>query len=109
MEAAAGWIEEMGDAGGKGAAAVRAFAALLPPVGIWGEPWPVELDAGALPPFRPGAASYGAALREIAAGRRRLRIDGRWGAGAGTLVLGLVGPGAAATWTVLHVEGLEPD
>jgi hypothetical protein len=108
MEAAAGWLEELGEAGGKGGAVVRAFAAVFPPVTRWGEPWPSGADAEALPPFRPSVASYAAALREVMAGRRRVRVAGRWDDAAGSLTLGLVGPGAAASWAVLDAEGLSP-
>lgn len=106
MEAAAAWLEELGESGGKSGAAVRAFAAAFPPLPRWGELWPAGVDAESLPPFRPSATSYAAALREVMAGRRRLRIAGSWDEAPGTLVLSLVGPGAAATWTVVEAEGL---
>src|SRR5437763_600772 len=43
--------------------------------------------------FRPLAASYAAALREVAAGRRRVRVDGR----EGTVAVGL---GPDGDWRV---------
>ena len=99
MEAAAGWLEELGEAGGKSGVAVREFAALFPPTTTWGEPWPAGVDAE-LPPFRPSAASYAAALRDVMAGRRRVRVDGRWEDRPGTLSLGVV----AGAWSVLAAD-----
>lgn len=56
---------------------VRAF----PAAARWGEPWPASVTEGDVSTFAPTLASYAAALREVAAGRRRVRIEGRWAAG----------------------------
>jgi hypothetical protein len=80
-EQVAGWLEELGEAGGKTGEAVRRFVAAFPPNDDWADG------------FRPLAASYAAALREVAAGRRRARVDGRESA----LALGL---GPDGEWRV---------
>lgn len=77
-EQVAGWLEELGETGGKSGEAVRRFVAAFPPGQSWADG------------FRPLALSYAAALREVVAGRRRVRVDGR----EGTLTLGLAPDGA---------------
>jgi len=107
MEEVVEWLAELGEAGGRGGEAVRRFAALFPPSTRWGEPWPPGLGADDLPPFRPDARSYAAALREVLAGRRRVRLAGRWDDGAAaTLTLSLAGVGDGAAWTILEATGL---
>src|SRR5262249_26478788 len=102
-EAVAAELEELGESGGKAAAGVRAFVAVFPPAAVGGEPWGDGAVEEELPAFRPRAASYAAALREVLAGRRRARIAGRWAnGGEGTLTVGLI----ASDWTVLGSEGL---
>jgi hypothetical protein len=66
-------------------AVVRAF----PPAARWGEPWPPETAEEGLPAFAPRAPSYAAALRNVAAGRRRVRVQGSWlGGGPGAVQAG---------------------
>ena len=77
-EQVAGRLEELGEAGGKSGEAVRRFVAAFPPGQGWADG------------FRPLAASYAAALREVMAGRRRVSVDGR----DGTLRLGVAPDGA---------------
>jgi hypothetical protein len=91
MEQAAEWVEQLlEDAGGGAAAALRAFVRAFPPAARWGEPWPPGTAEEGLPAFAPAATGYAAALREVAAGRRRVRIQGRWVAGgSGTLHAGV--------------------
>jgi hypothetical protein len=104
MEQAAEWVEQLLEEAGGRAAAVRAFVRAFPPAARWGEPWPAGTAEEGLPVFAPTAPSYAAALREVAAGRRRVRIQGRW-AGGGS---GAVHAGARKaladeqpTWSVL--------
>jgi hypothetical protein len=73
----------------------------------WGEPWlPGTAEAG-LPAFAPSAPSYAAALREVAAGRRRVRVQGHWSGGErGALHAGAVRTLAddGPTWSVLATD-----
>lgn len=90
MEQAAEWVEAVLEEAGRAALAVRSFVRAFPPAARWGEPWPTGTAEGEdLPAFAPAAYSYATALREVAAGRRRVRIEGRWSDGEqGTIVAG---------------------
>jgi hypothetical protein len=107
MEHAAEWVERLlEEAGGRAAAAVRAFVRAFPPAALWGDPWPAGAAEAGLPAFAPSAPSYAAALREVAGGRRRVRVQGRWSGGE----RGAVHAGAArslaeeAAWSVLAAD-----
>jgi hypothetical protein len=69
MESIADSLEELLDAGGAPARAVRPFLAACPPTSRW------EGAEG----FEPSPSSYAQALRDVLAGRRRARIVGRGG------------------------------
>lgn len=105
MEQAAEWVELLLEEAGGAAAALQAFVRSFPPAVRWGDPWPAGTAEEAAPPaFAPAASSYAAALRDVAAGRRRVRIDGRWAGGEpGTVLAGTRAPlaGEPAAWTIL--------
>jgi hypothetical protein len=107
MEQAAEWVEQLLEEAGGRAAAVRAFVRAFPPAARWGEPWPAGTAEEGLPVFAPTAPSYAAALREVAAGRRRVRVQGRWAGGES----GALHAGAArsltdeeSVWSVLATD-----
>ena len=108
MEQTAEWVEQLlEEADGRAAAAVRAFVRAFPPAARWGEPWPPETAEEGLPAFAPRAPSYAAALREVAAGRRRVRVQGRWTGGErGAVHAGAARPLAdeEPAWVVLATD-----
>ncbi|HEV8637971.1 MAG TPA: hypothetical protein VG370_27455 [Chloroflexota bacterium] len=88
MEQAAEWVELLLEEAGGAASALRSFVRAFPPAVRWGDPWPTGTVEGEEPPaFAPAAASYAAALRDVAAGRRRVRIEGRWADGGQGAIL----------------------
>jgi predicted RNase H-like nuclease len=70
METIADSLDELFEAGGQPARALRPFVAVCPPASRWEQP-----DG-----FEPSPSSYAQALREVLAGRRRITIAGRDGA-----------------------------
>lgn len=76
-----------------------------------GEPWPAGTTEDVLPTFAAAASSYATALREVAAGRRRVRIEGRWAGGRGTLHAGAhkALTDEEPTWSVLTTSPDAPD
>jgi hypothetical protein len=109
MDQAAEWVESLLEGAGGAAPALRAFVRAFPPAARWGEPWPTGAAEDEAPPaFAPAARSYAAALGEVAAGRRRVRIEGRWIDGEKGTVLA----GARTTladehpaWSILSTSG----
>jgi len=107
MGQAAEWIETLLEEAGRSGGALRGFVRAFPPTPRWGEPWPAGLLEGARPAFAPTALSYAAALREVAAGRRRVRIEGRWADGVnGTILAGASSarPDGQLAWSILAIE-----
>lgn len=111
MSQAADWIDELIGSSGKAAAAIREFAAAFPPESRWGDPWTACLDAeDPPPPFAPRADSYATALREVMAGRRRVRIDGRWSVDRPGSIVAAARSGPSSDrphWTLAEARGLD--
>jgi predicted RNase H-like nuclease len=70
METIADSLEELFEAGGQPAKVLRPFVEVCPPTSRWEQP-----DG-----FEPSPSGYAQALREVLAGRRRIRIAGSDGA-----------------------------
>jgi hypothetical protein len=107
MERAAEWVEQLLEEAGRSSGALRSFVRAFPPTPRWGEPWPAGTVEDEPPAFAPTAASYAAAFREVAAGRRRVRIEGRWVDGQKGAVVASVRamPGAEqAAWSILAIS-----
>jgi hypothetical protein len=111
MEGAADWVEGLLEEVGKQGPALRAFVGAFPPQPRWGDPWTAgRPDGPEPPPFAPSATSYAAALREVVAGRRRLRVEGRWvdGEAGAVIVVARSALGQdAPSWEIDQTIGLE--
>jgi hypothetical protein len=112
MEVAAEWVEGLVEEVGKRAPTLRAFVRAFPPQSRWGDPWLAGRRSDGLepPPFAPVAASYAAALREVVAGRRRLRLDGWWPDGRPGAVVAVARAALgqdAPDWEIDQTIGLE--
>ena len=108
MEPAAEWVEHLLEEVGYGTAtAIRSFVRAFPPAAWWGEPWPPGVAMEDIAAFAPSASSYAAALQEVATGRRRIRIQGRWAGGeTGTLHAGARKPlsDEQSEWSILSFD-----
>lgn len=100
------WIEEVLRDAGRGGDLLRAYVARFPPTSAW-EISTSDESSELAARFAPSAPSYAAAVRQIAAGRRRVEIRGRWtSVAAGALVIAArIRVGGSALWEIVEAGG----